>query len=145
MKPNNFFRILVVFIVACPLSCGQHGTGVQRSDNSLKTKTYASPEEEAKALALPVDEVRTFPKDIKTVRAAAVMLSAYVSVKDSLYSLDISMQDARKAGVDEDLYRVVLQDLQNTNEALKEMRQRGEHPDMPNVKELYKKYRDSLK
>ena len=101
---------------------------------------YSSRFEEAKALALPIDEVNSTPKNIKDKRAAAVILSNYVSIKDSLYSLDISKEDAQKIGVDADLYTSILEDLKNSNKTIKDARQQGEHISLPNIKEEYKKY-----
>lgn len=56
----------------------------------------------SQALALPVDEINSIPNNIKDKRAAAVILSNYVSIKDSLYSLDISKEEAQKIGIDAD-------------------------------------------
>ena len=101
-------------------------------------------DEEAKALALPVDEINSIPNNIKDKRAAAVILSNYVSIKDSLYSLEISKEEAQKIGIDADLYISILEDLNNSNRAIKEARLQGKKISLPNVKEEYKEYRQSL-
>lgn len=98
----------------------------------------------SQALALPVNEINSIPNNIKDKRAAAVILSNYVSIKDSLYSLDISKEEAQKIGIDADLYISILEDLNNSNRAIKEARLQGKKISLPNVKEEYKKYRQSL-
>lgn len=98
----------------------------------------------SQALALPVDEINSIPNNIKDKRAAAVILSNYVSIKDSLYSLEISKEEAQKIGIDADLYISILEDLNNSNRAIKEARLQGKKISLPNVKEEYKKYRQSL-
>ena len=93
---------------------------------------------------MPVDEINSIPNNIKDKRAAAVILSNYVSIKDSLYSLEISKEEAQKIGIDADLYISILEDLNNSNRAIKEARLQGKKISLPNVKEEYKKYRLSL-
>ena len=50
---------------------------------------------------MPVDEINSIPNNIKDKRAAAVILSNYVSIKDSLYSLEISKEEAQKIGIED--------------------------------------------
>lgn len=138
----NAFTFIIAF---CLISCSNDDSNLQEESKSVKTKAFSSQVEEAKALALPVDEVNSIPKNIKDKRAAAVILSNYVSIKDNLYSLDISKEDAQKIGVDADLYTSILEDLKNSNKAIKEARQQGENIFLPNIKEEYKKYRQSNK
>lgn len=87
---------------------------------------------------MPVDEINSIPNNIKDKRAAAVILSNYVSIKDSLYSLEISKEEAQKIGIDADLYISILEDLNNSNRAIKEARLQGKKISLPNVKEEYK-------
>ena len=93
---------------------------------------------------MPVDEINSIPNNIKDKRAAAVILSNYVSIKDSLYSLDISKEEAQKIGIDADLYISILEDLNNSNRAIKEARLQGKKISLPNVNQEYKEYRQSL-
>jgi hypothetical protein len=138
----NSFTFIIAF---CLISCSNDDSSLQKNSKSVKTRVYSSQFEEAKALALPIDEVNSTPKNIKDKRAAAVILSNYVSIKDSLYSLDISKEDAQKIGVDADLYTSILEDLKNSNKTIKDARQQGEHISLPNIKEEYKKYKQSNK
>ena len=91
-----------------------------------------------------IEQINSIPNNIKDKRAAAVILSNYVSIKDSLYSLEISKEEARKIGIDADLYISILEDLNNSNRAIKEARLQGKKKSLPNVKEEYKEYRQSL-
>ena len=143
MKKNILFKVVTFIIASCLISCANDDTNIQENNKSVKTKAYSSQVEEAKALALPVDEINNIPKSIKDKRAAVVILSNYVSIKDSLYSIDISKEDAQKLGVDADLYTSILQDLELSNKIIKEARQKGEKLVLPDIKEEAKKYRIS--
>lgn len=143
MAKNNFLKVFVVISFSGFISCANGSSNGQENNNSVRTRTYSSKTEEAKALALPIDKVSSTSKKIKDRRAAAVILSNYVSIKDSLYVLEISKEDAQKLGVDTDLYMSVLQELKRTNKMIKEARQRGENITLPDVKEEYKKFMNS--
>lgn len=91
-----------------------------------------------------IEQINSIPNNIKDKRAAAVILSNYVSIKDSLYSLEISKEEAQKIGIDADLYISILEDLNNSNRAIKEALLQGKKISLPNVKEEYKEYRQSL-
>ncbi|WP_077196487.1 hypothetical protein [Prevotella ihumii] len=143
MAKNNFLKVFVVISFSGFISCANGSSNGQENNNSVRTRTYSSKTEEAKALALPIDKVSSTSKKIKDRRAAAVILSNYVSIKDSLYVLEISKEDAQKLGVDTDLYMSVLQELKRTNKMIKEARQRGENITLPDVKEEHKKFMNS--
>ena len=144
MKKDILLKVFTLVVASCLISCSNDDQKIQEGDNSVNIKSYSSQIEEAKALALPVDEINSIPNNIKDKRAAAVILSNYVSIKDSLYSLDISKEEAQKIGIDADLYISILEDLNNSNRAIKEARLQGKKISLPNVKEEYKEYRQSL-
>jgi hypothetical protein len=125
-----------LFVVTCGIlifaSCD---SGVK---NSVKTRKYKSLHEEAVALALPDSEVATFPEKYKAQRAASVILTEYVEQKDSSFYLTISREDAKELGVDGDLYDNVVKDLDNTNNAIKEMNKKGQKIDLPDLEEIKK-------
>lgn len=102
MKKDVLFKVFTLVVASCLISCSNDDQKIQEGDNSVNIKSYSSQIEEAKALALPVDEINSIPNNIKDKRAAAVILSNYVSIKDSLYSLDISKEEAQKIGIDAD-------------------------------------------
>lgn len=144
MKKDVLLKVFTLVVASCLISCSNDNQKIQEGDNSVNIKSYSSQIEEAKALALPVDEINSIPNNIKDKRAAAVILSNYVSIKDSLYSLEISKEEAQKIGIDADLYISIFEDLNNSNRAIKEARLQGKKISLPNVKEEYKKYRQSL-
>lgn len=145
MKKNVILKVITFVIAFCFIACSNDETKLQKNGKSVRTRVYSSPFEEAKALALPIDEINSMPKNIKDKRAACVILSNYVSIKDSLYSLDISKEEAEEIGVDADLYTSILEDMKTSNRIIKQIRQRGEHITLPNIKEEYKKYMESNK
>ena len=102
MKKDVLLKVFTLVVASCLISCSNDDSNDYEGDNSVKLKSYSSQIEEAKALALPVDEINSIPNNIKNKRAAAIILSNYVSIKDSLYSLDISKEEAQKIGVDAD-------------------------------------------
>lgn len=145
MKKSLLLFGLLLFIALGLTSCSDNDYRTQENSKSVKSRIYSSQVEEAKALALPVDEVNRMPKKIKDKRAAAVILSNYVSIKDSLYSLDISKDDAKKIGIDEDLYMAILQDLISSNKAIINARKNGEKIILPDIKKEFEKYKKSNK
>ena len=87
-------------------------------------------------MALPDSEVATFPQKYKAQRAASVILTEYVEQKDSSFYLTISREDAKELGVDGDLYDNVVKDLDNTNNAIKEMNKKGEKIKLLDVEKI---------
>lgn len=106
------------------------------NNNSLRNKKYKSVHEEAIALALPDSEVATFPKKYKAQRAASVILIDYIEQKDSTYYLTISREDAKKLGVDGDLYDNIKKSLDNTNNGIKELNKKGEKIELLDVEKV---------
>ena len=93
MKAKQTTLYTLTFILALFVgvltSCSNDDSCIQKNPNNIKTRAYSSQIEEAKALALPINEVNSIPKEIKDKRAAAVILSNYISIKDSLSYLEI--------------------------------------------------------
>ena len=123
-----------LFVVTCGIlifaSCD---SGVK---NSVKNRKYKSLHEEAIALALPDSEVATFPEKYKAQRAASVILIDYIEQKDSTYYLTISREDAKKLGVDGDLYDNIKKSLDNTNNGIKELNKKGEKIELLDVEKV---------
>lgn len=123
-----------LFVVTCGIlifaSCD---SGVK---NSVKTRKYKSLHEEAVALALPDSEVASFPEKYKAQRAASVILTEYVEQKDSSFYLTISREDAKKLGVDGDLYDNIKKSLDNTNNGIKELNKKGEKIELLDVEKV---------
>lgn len=136
---------LMMFIVASTIftfySCSNSLDEEDFStSNNLNTKVYSSKIEEAKALAVPIEDLDNIPQNIKGKRAAAVILSKYISLNDSIYSLDISVEEAKKLGVTENFYYEIVNDLEKSNEAIKEATKNGEKLILPDVKKEAEDY-----
>lgn len=116
--------------------CGALLLATSCNSNSLRNKKYKSVHEEAIALALPDSEVATFPKKYKAQRAASVILIDYIEQKDSTYYLTISREDAKKLGVDGDLYDNIKKSLDNTNNGIKELNKKGEKIELLDVEKV---------
>ena len=117
-------------------ACGALLLATSCNNNSLRNRKYKSLHEEAVALALPDSEVATFPEKYKAQRAASVILTEYVEQKDSSFYLTISREDAKELGVDGDLYDNVVKDLDNTNNAIKELNKKGEKIELLDVEKV---------
>lgn len=117
-------------------ACGALLLVTSCNNNSLRNKKYKSVHEEAVALALPDSEVATFPEKYKAQRAASVILIDYIEQKDSTYYLTISREDAKKLGVDGDLYDNIKKSLDNTNNGIKELNKKGEKIELLDVEKV---------
>ena len=112
---------------------------------NLKTRVYASEVEEARALAVPVESLKDIPQHVRVQRAAAVILSSYVTLHGDRYTLDISAEEAEKLGVTEDLYNAVKKDLDKSNESIQKAIDNGEKPNLPDVKKQAEEYKKTGK
>lgn len=127
---KTIFKVCVIAFVGCVWGCSRESPEAV----SVRERTYASVEEEAKALALTVDEVKKLSKTVKDRRAAAMILSKYLTItSDSLGALNITKEAAKKLGVDEDLYEYHVKELNATNDYIKEMRKRGVKVDLSDL------------
>lgn len=64
--------------------------------------------------------------DYRIKRAAALALKNYAFYKDSVFYLNISKEEAKKLGVDEDLYEEIIEGIKETNKQIKECNAKGE-------------------
>ena len=124
---KKFLKLIPLSLLAILIasSCGQKDSPSQ-TNNSVRNRVYASEAEEAKALLLSVEELRQMPKEIRIKRAAALALKNYAFYKDSVFYLNISKEDAKKLGVDEDLYEEIIEGIKDTNKQIKECNAKGE-------------------
>lgn len=124
---KNFLKLIPLSLLAILIasSCAQKDSPSQ-TNNSVRNRVYASEAEEAKALLLSVEELRQMPKEIRIKRAAALALKNYAFYKDSVFYLNISKEDAKKLGVDEDLYEEIIEGIKDTNKQIKECNAKGE-------------------
>ena len=124
---KNFLKLIPLSLLAILIvsSCAKKDSPSQ-TNNSVRNRVYASEAEEAKALLLSAEELRQIPKDIRIKRAAALALKDYVYYKDSVFYLNISKEDAKELGVDEDLYEEIIEGIKDTNQKIKECNAKGE-------------------
>ena len=111
---KNFLKLIPLSLLAILIasSCAKKDSPSQ-TNNSVRNRVYASEAEEAKALLLSVEELRQMPKEIRIKRAA-------------VFYLNISKEDAKKLGVDEDLYEEITEGIKDTNKQIKECNAKGE-------------------
>lgn len=124
---KNFLKLIPLSLLAILIafSCAKNEPASQ-TNNSVRNRVYASEAEEAKALLLSVEELRQMPKEIRIKRAAALALKNYAFYKDSVFYLNISKEEAKKLGVDEDLYEEITEGIKDTNKQIKECNAKGE-------------------
>ena len=122
---KKFLKLIPLSLLAILIasSCAKNNSPSQ-TNNSVRNRVYAS--EEAKALLLSVEELRQMPKEIRIKRAAALALKNYAFYKDSVFYLNISKEEAKKLGVDEDLYEEITEGIKDTNKQIKECNAKGE-------------------
>lgn len=96
-------------------------------------QSYSSPQEEAKALAMPMEQLYTLPKHVKEQRRAAIVLSKFTVLKNRQYHIEISRDSAAKLGVTAEMYDAVAADLENSNRIIREMDSSGNKMELPDV------------
>ena len=126
MKKSIFHLVLLSFFLVIFGSC---------KGNSQATEQLGMTPEEAKRLT----------PEMKELRKASIILSEFVTLKDNQYVLNISMEDALKKGITEELYKKVVKNLENTNQAITNALQKGEKLDFPDPKETFKELREKIK
>ena len=126
MKKSIFHLVLLSFFLVIFGSC---------KGNSQATEQLGMTPEEAKRLT----------PEMKEHRKASIILSEFVTLKDNQYVLNISMEDALKKGITEELYKKVVKNLENTNQAITNALQKGEKLDFPDPKETFKELREKIK
>ena len=129
MKKNNLLISIFAFILLsfCMVSIS--------CKNNTQTEQLGMTPEEAKRLT----------PEMKEHRKASIILSEFITLKDNQYVLNISMEDALKKGITEELYKKVVKDLENTNQAITNALQKGEKLDFPDSKEMLKELREKIK
>ena len=77
-------------------------------------------------------------------RAAAKILSEYIELENYRYRLTVSEAEAQKLGVTPELYKEIQDDLNVSNNIIREHLEKGDTLEMPDLKALYKAYNDSV-
>ena len=126
MKKSTIYLILLSFILVMSGGC---------KGNSKATEQLGMTPEEAKRLT----------PEMKEHRKASIILSEFITLKDNQYVLNISMEDAKKKGVTEELYKKVVKDLEDSNQAITKALQEGEKLELPDPKDMLKELREKIK
>ena len=93
-------------------------------------------------LGMSPEEAKQLTTELQEHRKASIILSEFVTLKDNQYILNISMEDAKKKGITEELYQKVVKDLEDSNQAISKALQKGEKLELPNPKDMYKELRE---
>ena len=131
--------LLIMTFVLGLLSCSQDD-----SINEYDSNSMIKNETEAYQMGITVEEFEKIPIPIREKRKAAMLLSEYVSLSGTIYSLDINKDDAIKIGVDTLLYEDILKDIEETNQIVNQSLQEGVDVELADVKNEYRKYKESL-
>ena len=133
---------ILVFTTLTAAACTERfNRSICTDGNNIRKRTYTSETEEAKALAVSIEELRQMPKETRAKRAAAIILADYVSLKDSTYHLNISKEEAKKLGIDGDLYDNVAANLEESNKAIRKALKEGYKLALPDIKKEADKYK----
>ena len=133
---------ILVFTTLTATACTERFDRSTCTDgNNIRKRTYTSETEEAKALAVSIEELRKMPKETRAKRTAAIILADYVSLKDSTYHLNISKEEAKKLGIDGDLYDNVAANLEESNKAIRKALKEGYKLALPDIKKEADKYK----
>ena len=133
---------ILVFTALTATACTERfARSICTDGNNIRKRTYTSETEEAKALAVSIEELRQMPKETRAKRAAAIILADYVSLKDCTYHLNISKEEAKKLGIDGDLYDNVAANLEESNKAIRKALKEGYKLALPDIKKEADKYK----
>lgn len=124
----------------CALSACSNEDGVENIP--AKEKFTESELLEAKEIAVPVSELKNLSEEIKAKRAASAKLSEYIELRDSVYYLQISEDEASLIGVPAHLYHEISSEIEEANNAVTEARNRGEIVVLTDIQEAAKAYKD---
>lgn len=122
---KNFINLLLITLCLGINSCSQNDEEcLPNGKEDLYVYGRGNLTEE-EVLALSPNEIPMFTPEMKEMRKAAVILSQYVQMKDSMYVLDIPMEQVKKMGIAEEVYNKILLDLEVSNKAIKEALGKG--------------------
>lgn len=132
---TGLLKITATIIVGILCSCANNSGNAESAKESAR-KERVSVKKAADELGLTVDKYNDLTPEVRRLRAAAIKLSSYVTLKDSTYSLDITREEAEKLGISGADYDYQCQELEKTNKAIKQMNARGETVEMLDIKAL---------
>ncbi len=140
MKTQSLFRFGFMIVGLYALSACSNKDVVENI--SSKENFTESELLEAKEIAVPVSELKNLSEEIKAKRAASAKLSEYIELKDSVYYLQISEDEASLIGVPAHLYHEISKEIEEANKAVTEARNRGEVIVLIDIQETAKAYKD---
>lgn len=140
MKTKTILSLGLYVILSVFSSCSQDDDLM--NSTSAQTDTFSLPEiQQAKELAIPINELRNLSEEVKQKRAASITLSDYIVLDGNQYRLEISEQDAQKLGVTPYFYDIINKDILATNTAIMEMLEKGEYIELCDVQAVSKAYK----
>ena len=141
-KLFNFYWLTGFAIILSACSNNPQRTD---SDSTSTPVTYSAEDSlEAAALGIPVTEMQPMSEETLRKRAAAKILSGYIESENYRYRLTVSEAEAQKLGVTPELYKAIQDDLNVSNNIIREHLEKGDTLEMPDLKALYKAYNDSV-
>ena len=141
-KLFNFYWLTGFAIILSACSNNPQRTD---SDSTSIPVTYSAEDSlEAAALGIPVTEMQPMSEETLRKRAAAKILSGYIESENYRYRLTVSEAEAQKLGVTPELYKAIQDDLNVSNNIIREHFEKGDTLEMPDLKALYKAYNDSV-
>lgn len=122
MKKNLITNLAIGMLATLPsytISCIENCDIFDLEDNLLYTSSYKDNEvSEAKMLTLSISDLEQFPMEVKEERKAAIIISEYIILSDNQYELVISESKANKLGVQSEIYRKFVENINNTNQLI---------------------------
>lgn len=142
MNKNKTALLFILTILMLSL----YSSATNATDNNTTDKPYTAEEiEDARILAVPIEEYRLIPADIKEAIRASFIMYEFCTVENNRIKVNIAKEEAIEKGVSADGYKLFLAEMDKTNAQLKEGEDNGFPPPIfPDFKEYVAKYKKYL-
>jgi len=137
-KKMMYCLALLAITIFC--SCSQDENTFETNKSETRAIIVSPNEEkEAEELAVSVDELKKMSSEVKSERAANLILSKFLTFCNNQYSLNITKEEALSKGVSSDLYEKAVADLKKSNELILKAIKDGSKIDLSNTEIRNKK------
>lgn len=142
MAKKTFTSFLLVCLIAMQFACSDDATETKQK---IRSEVSELELEEAKSLALNIEELKDMPNSLRDLRRAAIFLSEYTTLKGNQYYLDITKKEAMEKGITAEQFDNISMNLEACNKAILQAEENGDTLVLHDVKAEAKSYKEANK